>query len=135
FHSDYKDYQVRGLVDVPNSVPLNVLSNAGDARIRGAELAIRWRPVERLTLSFSGSYTDAKLIAVNAGAPFIVGDRLDLVPKYNYNMSAEYDWALGDYEGFIRADYSEQGRSVYQNRTIGPWYFGESDIINLLDIN
>jgi hypothetical protein len=32
-------------------------------------------------------------------------------------------------------DYGRRGRESYRNRSIGPWYYNESDIIDLLNCN
>jgi hypothetical protein len=34
-----------------------------------------------------------------------------------------------------RLDYSQQGPATYRNRTTGPWYFNESDVIDMLNFN
>ncbi len=63
-----------------------------------------------------------------------MGDPLDLVPDYTFNVSGTYelDWSDGA-SGFLRVDYSQIGKSATTNRTSGliePR--GESDIMNLL---
>ncbi len=64
-----------------------------------------------------------------------MGDPLDLTPKYSYTLSAQRDFAWGGRAGFARLDYNQAGRATFRNRSFGPWYFSESDIINMLNFN
>jgi iron complex outermembrane receptor protein len=144
FYSNYSDYQVSGVVPTPPTGDLlNRLSNAGDARIRGVEASLRWRPVEAWAFGLNGTWLDTEFTSIAAGrAPFNVGDNLDLIPKYAFSLSAEREWTMGARPGFVRLDYSQQARVTYRNRNLlgpafgpTPWYFGESDIINQLGLN
>lgn len=136
FYSDYTDYQVVGLVPGPSGALLTITSNAGNAMIKGVECGLTWHPTDQLHLSVSGSYTDSEFYEIDAlNSAFAVGDRLDLVPDYSYTVSVEHELNWSAKPGFVRLDYSEQGRSSFRNRRFGPWYFGESDVINYLNLN
>jgi iron complex outermembrane recepter protein len=136
FYSDYKDYQVQGVITGPTGGLLTTTSNGGDARIKGVELGLAWHATDAFQLGFNGTYMKSEFHKINvAAASYAVGDRLDLVPNYSYGAWAEYRWMWRERPGFFRLDYSEQGRSVFRNRRIGPQYFGQSDVISRLDAN
>jgi iron complex outermembrane recepter protein len=138
FYSDYTDYQIVGVL-LPPAVPQTVTSNAGSARVAGVEWSLAWEPLDRWTLSFSGNYLDTRFREINVGSSaYDVGDPLDLVPKYGFTLSTQRDLNWARRTGFVRVDYNQQGRSTFRNRNVSgpsPWYFSESDIINMLNLN
>lgn len=135
YHSDYDDYQISGVLPAP-APPFGILSNAGKARIRGVEWAIGWRPADQWTLGFGGNYVDTKFVELNADSTaYIVGDRLDYFSRYSYTLSAERAFNWHGKPGFARLDYNKHGPATYRNRSIGPWYFSQSDVIDMLNFN
>lgn len=60
---------------------------------------------------------------------------MDLVPRFQFTVSAERDFSLIGRPGFTRLDYSETGRETYRARSIGPWYSYQSDVIHLLSLH
>ena len=83
-----------------------------------------------------GDYLNARFTAINATATdYAVGDPLDLVPRYQFTTSGERDFTWLGKAGFVRLDYNQQGPETSRNRSIGPWYNGESDIIHTLNFN
>ena len=85
----------------PNSV--TIIDNVGQATSKGAEGEISWLPIDGLTLTGSGAYTDATLStpycngdcathAVRAPA----GTQLPITPKWKLNATARYQWSLWD---------------------------------------
>jgi len=87
----------------PNSV--TIIANAGQARVKGAETEISWLPIDSLTLSGSGAYTDAELTTPYCGgdcadpdnsvqAP--AGTQLPITPKWKLNGTARYQWNVWD---------------------------------------
>jgi iron complex outermembrane receptor protein len=139
FYSKYTDFQTYGLSPV---LGFPLTQNAGKVRIEGIEWDLTWRPTDQWNLHLSGDYLDSKFLEVNtlpdpvSGLPtsaFIVGDPLNLVPKYQFTLSGERDFHWNGKPGFIRLDYSQQGREVFRARETGPWYYDESDIIHLLN--
>jgi iron complex outermembrane recepter protein len=135
FYTDYKDYQIQGFLPPPAPL-INIYSNAGTIHIKGSELSVIWKPTRTLTLTASGTYNHTEFVEINAtSTSHIVGDPLDLTPKYSFTVSVQNDWSLGDRNGFARIDYVQQGRSVFRNRKLGPDYFDRSDVINTLNAN
>jgi iron complex outermembrane receptor protein len=133
FYSDYTNYQINGL-NLPAGQTVPITSNSGSAKIKGVEWGLTWRPGDGWSLSFNGDYIDSYFYKINAtSTDHVVGDPLDLFPKYEYGLSAQRDFNWNGLPTFARLDYSQQGRETYRLRSIGAWYLGESDVIHLLN--
>ncbi len=86
--------------------------NAGTAHVKGAEFEFTARPVQYLTASFAGSYTDAYLtegasMAQKAFNPTlgVTGDAIPNVPKFQFNLSLNYTRPLsGNWQGVVATD-------------------------------
>lgn len=93
---------------------LTIVTNAGDARIRGFEFDLTLAPVRGLTLVTAGSFNDAKLVTdfcnfANADRDCSLpgpggqansvlapeGTRLPDTPRFKANALARYEWDLG----------------------------------------
>jgi len=106
----------------------------GDARIEGIEADFTWHPDDQWTLSLNGDYLNDRFTKINAtSTAFNVGDELDFTPKYQFTVSAQRDFSWNGRLSFMRLDYSERGRESERNRSIGPWYYYQSDIIRTLN--
>ncbi len=99
-----------------NNGGINQIENGGSARIKGLEFSTAYKLTPALTLSGSGSYTDAKLTsAVPALGLYQPGARLPLSPKYNVALAANYDFPISyRYNGDLTVTDSYIG-----NRTAG----------------
>ncbi|MHB1992146.1 TonB-dependent receptor [Metallibacterium scheffleri] len=99
-----------------NNGGINQIENGGSARIKGLEFSTAYKLTSALTLSGSGSYTDAKLTsAVPALGLYQPGARLPLSPKYNVALAANYDFPISyRYNGDLTVTDSYIG-----NRTAG----------------
>jgi outer membrane receptor protein involved in Fe transport len=134
FWSKYTDYQTFGISDA--STGENFIADVGSARIKGIEWDLSYRPVKQLRFDVRGDYLNARFTAINAESTnYAVGDPLDLVPRYQITASAQYDYSWRAKAGYARVDYSQQGPETSRNRSIGPWYYGESDVIHTLNFN
>ncbi len=115
FQEDWKGVQLAFLG--PNA--LTVIQNAGNARIRGIEGDITLVPVDGLTISAGGTYTDAHLSTnycailtseTNAdcstpdgnsiSAP--IGQRLPVTPDFKGNLVARYEFNLGGMQAHLQ---------------------------------
>jgi len=142
FWSNYTNYQI--VAFVPPPVANVITSNAGEARIKGVEWALAWKPWEAWTLSFSGDYLNTEFTKIDVAAdaaPYAVGDPLDLFPKYELTVATQRDFTWNGRAGFFRLDYSEHAKETYRNRNVDgpgfptPWYYNESDIIHMLNLH
>jgi len=99
-----------------NNGGVNQIENGGSAQIKGAEVSAAYKVMPDLTLTGSGSYTDAKLTsAVPALGLYQPGARLPLSPKYNFALAANYNFPIAyRYNGDLTVTDSYIG-----NRTAG----------------
>jgi iron complex outermembrane recepter protein len=134
FYSDYKDYQIVGLV--PGTPFTSHVSNAGNALIRGIEWSLSWKGGGGWSAGFGGNYLDSEFYEIKAtNSTHAVGDPLDLSPKYAFTLSGQRDFNWSDKPGYVRVDYSRTGRSVTRMRNTGPWYYSESDLIDAVNMS
>lgn len=133
FWSDYADFSTFG--NLPGS-PSFITSNAGKARIKGIEADLSWRPFDQWHLDLRGDYLSDKFTEIDAtSTAFVAGDSLDFVPRYQFTLSGQRDFLWHGRQGFMRLDYSQQGPEEFRNRSIGPWFYAESDVIRLLNFH
>ena len=133
FFEKWKDAQFG--VSGPNNI--TEIVNAGRAEVKGVESDVQWAATDRLTLSASATYVDAKLKtnscqylnpqfdcsipgppATPGGEPrenFTLapaGSRLPVSPEFKMNAVARYGFTLGSLDGHV------QGAAVYQSDVI-----------------
>lgn len=89
------------LLAVINST--TVILNGGAAESKGVEWSATLRPVDHLSLAFSGAYTDATLTEGTAPPPpdpdvlhGRKGDPLPYQPKWSWTADANYEWPVFD---------------------------------------
>ncbi len=102
FYLDWDNVLIASTVTV-NGTPVGVNSNGQRARSQGFEATATLRPVRGLTVVANAALTDAKLRddTVPAGGGLnltggLAGDQLPYSPRYAANISADYDWQIGD---------------------------------------
>lgn len=83
--------------------PVGVNSNGRRARSQGFEASATLRPTKGLTIGLNGAFTDAKLrddtIPPGGGLNLtggLAGDQLPYSPRLSGNVSADYEWTVGD---------------------------------------
>ncbi len=113
FRADYTDIQ---LVFRQGVVPL--LFNAGEARIKGFEAEVSYRPFGGLVLDAGLSILDDEILSITpvpgATATVAPGDELPLTPSFQGNVSVGYEFPLGDrYTLTPRFDGSYTSRVVF----------------------
>ena len=94
FVLDWKNAQVSTLLAGP--VPFIGVANVGQARSRGVEAALNWRPLRGLELLTAAAYTDARTTAAftaSSGAPVPAGARLPGTPRWQSTLQATYAFA------------------------------------------
>ena len=119
FLSKYSDLQLTlsNCPQFPPASPCAVISNAGNAEMRGFELETVLRPVAGLSIDGSFSYLNFKYTYLNpnAGGPTRpagpqYGMRPAYVPKLKWSLGMQYEIGLGDRGSLTpRIDASHQG--------------------------
>ena len=87
------------LFEVINNSGVTV--NGSSARSQGVEWNLGLKPVPGLSLSWVGSYVDAKIRQDAPLAGASSGDRLPFVPDVSTSLDAEYDWHMGKVAAFF----------------------------------
>jgi len=133
FLTNYANYQT--VAPLPGAQLASTIQNVGYARIKGIEADASWRPIEHWRLDARGSWLDAKFTETAAASAYLPGDTIDLVPKYQFTLSAQRDYRVWEKSLVSRLDFSQVGPATYRDRTSGPWFFNESDTIRSLGFN
>ncbi|MDY6946443.1 MAG: TonB-dependent receptor [Pseudomonadota bacterium] len=132
FYSEYDNVQVVGITGA--SLGRSLTSNLGAAWVKGLEGSIGFAAVDGLTLGATGSVYRSEVTELDvSGGSHQVGDPLDAVPKYSLSTWADYDFALtASMVGRLQINYGRKGVSYYRNRSVGPFFYGESAVVDLL---
>jgi outer membrane receptor protein involved in Fe transport len=103
---------------------LTEIRNAGNARIRGAEVDLGWRSGTGLSINLGAAYNDAQItedFCLIANADFDcttpgnaelapAGTRLPITAKFKANALARYEFRLGGNEAHFQANAIHEGR-------------------------
>ena len=99
---DWTDMQVARFDPINVSI-LTFIDNSADSEIRGVESDVVWAATDNLTLSGAFSYNDTELVSAHSDvielAP--VGSELALVPEFQGNIRARYDWQWGEFDAYL----------------------------------
>ena len=115
FRYDYSDLQVQSFLS-PGVVDI---TNASDAKVKGAEFEAQLRPASWLKLGGNLAYLNARYknytsALLPGNIPYDAsGNRLNLAPKWSYSVFAEADTAIGEGSGFIRGEYNYRTRQFF----------------------
>ena len=106
FRMDWSNIPVTLLAGtVATGCGLTYVTNAGTARSEGVEVQANFQLTAPLRIDFGGSWNKAELTEEVAGPVlFESGDRLPGAPRMNANLGLQYEFKLGAYEAFLRAD-------------------------------
>lgn len=85
------------------------VANAGEARSRGVEFQMSYRPGNGVYVNLGASYTDAELLTDNEDLGAFAGDRLPGSPRWIANLGLQYDFELAGHGSFVRADAAYRG--------------------------
>jgi iron complex outermembrane receptor protein len=113
FYYDYKDLQLSsfhaggGLTDVVLTV-----ENAGKEEIKGLELELAARPVERLDIQLGVGYQTNRYKELAASVPWSRDNVLPDAPKWTVNAGLQYRIPLGEYGALVpRLDGSYKSKT------------------------
>jgi iron complex outermembrane receptor protein len=121
FQEDWKNLQY-GLSPIGNDGITNIY-NAGDARSKGAEANVIWKPTEHWTLSAGGTHVDAKLTTnfcrfdsagntdCSQGMAAAKGDRLPVQPVFKANATVRCDFDFHNYNSFLQTAAGTQTKT------------------------
>ncbi|MEA3064783.1 MAG: hypothetical protein QOJ27_1229 [Sphingomonadales bacterium] len=126
FWQDWKSFQYSFLGE--NS--FTEIHNGPNARIKGAELDLSWRPVRGLSLTGSAAYTDDKVRAnvcdfddptftctapgpqgQTNGISAPAGTRLPVTPKFKASATGRYEFPLGSGTAHVQSVLTHQSSS------------------------
>ena len=99
FNTSFDDFQVFRFVETINAGTIALLTNAGEVTTQGVEAEFVVNPIDALTLTASGAYTDAVYDSFpDAGGLGIDfdGNRLDRAPEFEFYVSAAYEALLAN---------------------------------------
>jgi iron complex outermembrane receptor protein len=123
YRIDWTDMQVQGL---NANGPQSFISNAGAARIQGAEIEAAAR-FGALMLHANAGYSDARLTEdqsnPNISATGKRGNRIPYVPKITGSVEGEYGWSMpAQWRGFVRGNATYVGESFSEFRPDNIYY-------------
>jgi iron complex outermembrane receptor protein len=107
---------------------ITTIDNIGKATIKGVESELEWAAFSGLTLSFGGTYVDAKTTTdfckpVRATGQVVTdcsitslstpkGSHLPVTPNFKGNVQARYGWNMGEFKNFAQAVVVHQTSST-----------------------
>jgi outer membrane receptor protein involved in Fe transport len=106
FRSDYHDRQVT-ISQLLGNTPVNIIRNAAESRVQGAELEVRWLPFERLVLGADISLLDSKYLSYPNAGPTNVqllqgqrtqdlsGRQTEFAPDVTARFDVTYSYPIG----------------------------------------
>lgn len=97
-------------------------TNAGDARIRGAELMLNWMPSRGWRVDTSASLIDARLTSDAAGLDAKSGARLPVTPRVAAALGLTRTFSLSGHEAYlgISARFTGKRDAGYPGSTVSP---------------
>lgn len=112
---DWRDFQA--FIFEQRVVPVNVLTNAGDAEILGAEVEITWRPIKGLELNLAGNWNDAEVVKDNSISQNLLGKTPAQTPDFALNGLVRYTHSvsIGSFNGSMawQTDFNWQDDVFY----------------------
>lgn len=122
FLMKYHDLQVTQLVPVlgGGGAVVGIVTNGGDAKVKGAEVELTVRPTPGLRFTGSVGYTEARYTdyvdTTRAGVRLVfTGNRLNFSPRLTSTLSGVYTVPVGFGSVALRFDYS-QNSDYYTSR-------------------
>lgn len=134
FIMDYSNKQVSQFITPPSGSVLTTIlvTNAGQARIKGLELDATVTPVKGLSINGAISYLDAKYTnfpdaaRVNGVLVSYTGNRIERTPEWNASGGIEYREPIGSGHLVMAGNLTYQGNVFLQPdniaRNAGPGY-------------
>ncbi|MFA7587178.1 MAG: TonB-dependent receptor [Novosphingobium sp.] len=127
YQIDWKNMQVSGR---SANGAFAFLTNAGKARIKGAEVEATLRPMTGLSFNSALGFVDAKLTEdqlnsglAATGSTGLKGDRIPNIPKFTLAFGADYRWAISNrIQGMVNANVTHSAGSYSEFRPTYVYY-------------
>lgn len=97
FYYDYTDMQVFALVNTGGGLPVQQLSNAGEATVQGVELELVVEPMDGLYIRTGLGFTDSEFDKYQSASGDFSGNQLPRSPEKTFNTLIRYSYMI---EGF-----------------------------------
>ncbi|MCF6216937.1 MAG: TonB-dependent receptor [Emcibacter sp.] len=112
FYNDYSDIQVFTIFQPPGSpVPVSVLDNAANAKVKGFEFELITRPVQGLDLMLSGAFLDAQFPSDDIN---YANNRFTQAPKLSLNGMGRYEFIVdSEIMAAVQLDVSYQSKTFF----------------------
>lgn len=147
FYDDYNNYQ-NGQTQVVNPLQFGalgfVVTNAGQARIFGSELDIKWQPTPNDLFGVSFNYLNTKFtrylapayLGPNGPIPAlnVTGFRLPNAPEFSGNISYQHTFDLGATGNIVASAFSHLSSGYYVYFAQAPGTFQKSYTSTTLDL-
>jgi outer membrane receptor protein involved in Fe transport len=142
FVEDWSNFQFSYLG--PNA--LSIITNAGQAQIKGFESDLEYAVTQGLTLSGGFSLLDAKLKQDFCGDPTQcnvpgyeqfapAGTRLPVTPKFKGNVTARYTFPIGSARGDLQASAVHVGERTSDLRPVAAQALGDEPAYTVADLS
>lgn len=135
FRAKWDDFQFSFL----GANGLTEIRNAGKAKMTGVETDVSWVVADGLTLTGAAAYTDAKLdedyVPDPASPPeALKGARLPVTPKFKGNLTARYEWSLGEMDAHVQGTVVHTGSAWPDLRIIDRSVVGKLPAYTTFDL-
>jgi len=135
FYYDYRDKQEFAYVpaSVPGAPPSQVLTNAGKARLYGAEAEMVWQATERLQLTAGLGLLEAELREFRSALlsdAEVVGNRLPNAPETTVNARVRYALPLANGSAVVFSGDASYEGGVYFDIQNDPYRREDSYVVS-----
>lgn len=148
FQEDWHNFQFSFL----GQNGLTEVRNAGDARIRGVEGDLTWRPFDGFTLSAAATYLDGQLMqnycsllpdgsqttdCPSADSELLApaGSRLPVTPRIKADLTARQEFRLMNWDSYWQIAMVHQGSAPQDIRTLENSIIGELPAYTSFDLS
>ncbi len=117
FYMDYENLQVEFTND---QCLCNIVSNASDAEIKGAELEWQFAATEALYVWASGSWVDTEYLDYVISTGDFSGNQMQRTPEFQFNTGFEFTTGVGSWDDALlfRLNYTWQDEMPWAHTSV-----------------
>jgi len=144
FYEKWNDVQL----SVTGANGITSIVNVGNATVKGVESQLEWLPIERLSISASATYANARTtqnfcnvdqvteeVTHNCPTPNAPsGTQLPVTPKIKSAGTARYKFSVGSYQSFVQGTVVHQGSSTSNLDVVNNAAMGDLPKFTTLDL-